>query len=140
MTGRISVAPAVAGRTTRMRVCPVGPTGQTTSSICASASGIGCDCRSVRTLCAAAGLSWLSGGPPRLLMNACVVGSSAMDHLLDRWSPRVVYPFYKATDHSQAPHRVSLAVPVLTEGALDFLCFSTSCTPTDFSRRRRLLL
>src|SRR5262249_25419725 len=82
MTGRISVAPAVAGRTIRMRVCPVGPTGQTTSSICASASGIGCDCKSVRTLCAAAGLSWLSGGPFKLLMNACVVGSSVMEPFL----------------------------------------------------------
>src|SRR5262245_41999279 len=82
MTGRISVAPAVAGRTILMRVSPVGPTGQTVSSICASRSGIGCDCKSVRTLCASAGLSWLSGGPLRPSMNACAVGSSAIQHLL----------------------------------------------------------
>src|SRR5215510_11464155 len=66
-----------------MRVSPVGPTGQTVSSICASWSGIGCDCNPVRTWCASAGLSWLSGGPLKLLMNACVVGSSVMKHLLD---------------------------------------------------------
>src|SRR5215510_5406082 len=82
MTGRTSVAPAVAGRTIRMRVCPVGPTGQTTSSMCESRSRIGCDCKSVRTLCAAPGLSWLSGGPLKPLMNACVVGPSLMEPLL----------------------------------------------------------
>src|SRR5262245_39974794 len=66
-----------------MRVSPVGPTGQTVSSIRASWSCIGCDCNPVRTWCASVGLSWLSGGPLKLLMNACVVGSSVMEHLLD---------------------------------------------------------
>src|SRR5262245_50839290 len=68
----------------RMRVSPVGPTGQTASSICASWRSIGCDCKPVRTWCASAGLSWLSGGPLKLLMNACVVDSSVMELLLDR--------------------------------------------------------
>src|SRR5262245_54170503 len=78
MTGRTSVAAAVAGRMIRMRVSPVGPTGQTASSMCSSPSFTGCDFRSVRTLCASAGLSWLSGGPLKLSTNACVIGSSAM--------------------------------------------------------------
>jgi len=36
-------------------------------------------------------------------MNACVVGSSAMEHLLDRWSPRVVGAEHTENDEPAKP-------------------------------------
>jgi hypothetical protein len=53
------------GRTMRMRVVPVGPTGQVVSSMSAGRIATGFDCSPVSPWCAAAGLSDHVGGAPR---------------------------------------------------------------------------
>jgi hypothetical protein len=74
-SGSVSVAPF--GRTMRMRVVPVGPTGHVVSSTSAGRSATGRACRSVRPWWAAAGLSdHVGGAPARPSMNFCVAGSS----------------------------------------------------------------
>ena len=56
----------------------IGPTGHTVSSMSASCTGIGCDCRRVSASCASLGPSCWGGGPLNPLMNCCVVGSSVI--------------------------------------------------------------